>query len=544
MGTRMQYGMTAAVAVMLITTAGSSAQQQSRTPAARDQQQLGREIDSKDVSVPDGYHIEPVVGNLNVPTTAIFDGEDLIVAESGYKNTGAARVLRVKKDGSMQVLASSGLNPPVTGLAMRGGRLYVSHAGKVSVVQGGGLKDIVTDLPVGDHSNDKIVFGPDGKIYMGQGTVTNTGVVGIDNYLFGWLKEHPGVHETPCKDIILIGQNFETENPLTEADDKATTGAYKPFGTAGTAGETIKGNAKCGGSIVRFNPDGSNFEVVAWGLRNPFGVQFDRNGQLWTTFHGADVRGSRNVFNDPDYLVQVEEGAWYGWPDFFDGQPVTDNRFNAPEKAKPTFLWKEHPPVAKPFVTFASHTGANGLAFSPGGTFGFDGDAFIAAYGTFTPVTTGINMALVGFGVLRVDMKTREIHDFIENKLPGPAYINQQDGLNRPSDVLFGPDASMYIVDWGAATIDSEGLKLKPHTGVVWRVYRDGQRPMMTSGTPFLPPADMTADARRPEPMVPNVAQTYKMVSSTLAFIIGILIAIVVVAVLLWRAVRRESANS
>ena len=508
----------------------------------RAQDKPSREIDPDDVSVPDGYRIEAVATNLTVPTTAIFDGEDLLVAESGFNNAGQARVVRIRRNGTTEVVVSSGLNPPVTGLAVRDNTLYVSHAGKVSIVQGNGLKDIVTDLPHGDHHNNKIVFGPDGKIYMGQGTRTNTGVVGIDNYLFGWLKEHPQLHEIPCEDITLTGENFETENPLTEADDKATTGAYKPFGTPSTAGEVIRGNVKCGGSIVRFNPDGSEFELVAWGLRNPFGVQFDGNGQLWTTNHGADVRGSRNVFNDPDYLVRVEQGAWYGFPEYFAGQPVTDARFNAPEKAKPTFLWREHPQRSDAFVTFTSHAGTNGLAFSPGGTFGYAGDAFIAAFGTFAPVTTGINLNPAGFGVLRVDMKTREVHEFVENDLPGPAYINTQNGLNRPTDVLFGRDGSLYIVDWGASTLDTSGLKLVPGTGMVWRVFKEGQAPLFTSGAVAVP------TGRNPpeqiQPMVPNVGETYRMASTTLLFLVGGLIIAVIAIVLAFKFLRRKTRAS
>jgi glucose/arabinose dehydrogenase len=473
-----------------------------------------------------------------VPTTAVFDGEDLIVAESGYNNAGQARIVRIRRNGPADVVVSSGLNPPVTGLAMRGKTLYVSHAGKVSVVQGTSLKDILTDLPHGDHYNNKIVFGPDGKIYMGQGTITNSGVVGIDNYLFGWLKEHPELHETPCKDITLTGENFESVNPLTGADDKAVTGAYKPFGTQSTAGEVIRGNVKCGGSIVRFNPDGSGFELVAWGLRNPYGVQFDASGQLWTTNHGADVRGSRNIFNDPDYLVRVDEGAWYGFPDYFAGKPVTDGRFNAPEKPKPPTLWREHPKRSDAFVTFPSHTGTNGLAFSPGGAFGYQGDAFIAAYGTFAPVTSGVNLNPAGFGVLRVDMKTREIHDFVKNDLPGPAYLNTKNGINRPSDVLFGPDGSLYIVDWGAATLDTSGLKLVPNTGIVWRVFKEGQAPLYTSGAVTIPSGGNPPE--KIEPMVPNVKETYRMASTTLLLVVGGLLVLVVAVVLLIKTLRRS----
>ena len=499
--------------------------------------EAGREIDPEHVDVADGYRIEAVVANLSVPNTAIFDGDDLLIAESGFNNIGKPRIVRVRRDGTVQVVVSEGLQAPVNGLAMHNGTLYVSHLGRVSVVQGSALRDIVTDLPHGDHHNNKIVFGPDGKIYMGQGTSTNTAVVGVDNYLFGWLKERPQNHEIPCRDITLAGQNFESENPLTDGDDRATTGAYKPFGVASKAGEVIRGNVKCGGSIVRFNPDGSGFELVAWGLRNPFGVQFDRNGQLWTTNHGADVRGSRNVFNDPDYLIRVEQDAWYGFPDFFDGRPVTDARFNAPEKPKPTFVLQKHPPLARAFVTFPSHAAANGLAFSPGGAFGFEGDAFVTLFGTFAPVTTGVNIKPVGFGVARVDLKSKEVHDFLDNDLPGPSYLNQQNGLNRPTDVVFGPDASLYVLDWGAATLDTDGLKIKPNTGVVWRVYRDTQSPLRPSGPVMVPAAGLDVDQQTP--MVPNVPETYRMAGNTLALLIGGLVLAIVLVVWVWRRMRR-----
>ncbi|MEX2273844.1 MAG: PQQ-dependent sugar dehydrogenase [Vicinamibacterales bacterium] len=508
--------------------------------AAATAQQPARDIDVDDVRVPDGYRIEAVVANLSVPTTAIFDGADLLIAESGHKNTAKPRVLRVRPDGTVHVIASEGLLGPVTGLAVRNGQIYVSHRTKVSIVEGSALRDIVTNLPSeGDHQNNQIVFGPDGKIYMGQGTTTNTGVVGIDNHIFGWLERHPGLHEIPCQDIVLTGENFKTPNPLTPNDDEVTTGAYRPFGAAGVAGEVIKGSPKCGGSIARFNPDGSGFELVASGLRNPFGLAFDGNKQLWSTFHGADVRGSRNVFNDPDYLVRVEHGAWYGWPEFFDGEPVTASRFNAIDKPKPTFLWKEHPVLTPAFATISSHAAASGLAFSPGGAFGYPGDVFIAQFGTFAPVTTGINVQPLGFRVVRLDMRTRESHDFARNQLPGPAYLNGQEGFNRPVDVVFGPDSSLYVVDWGASTINDTGLILYPGTGVVWRIYREGQQAAVRpTGPVVVTAAGVPEDQREPE--VPNIPESYRSVASTLALLIGSVIATLFLIIYGWRRARRK----
>jgi len=62
--------------------------------------------------------------------------------------------------------------------------------GKISSVTGEGkVTDLVTGLPgYGDHFNNQLAPGPDGKIYFGQGAATSSGVVGLDNgYPFVWL---------------------------------------------------------------------------------------------------------------------------------------------------------------------------------------------------------------------------------------------------------------------------------------------------------------------------------------------------------------------
>jgi glucose/arabinose dehydrogenase len=492
--------------------------------------------------LPDGYRIEAIAINLSVPTTAIFDQSDLLIAESGWAQTARPRVLRLKPDGSVSVVVGDGLEGPITGLLMIDGTLYISHKGKVSAFENGRLRDILTDLPSnGDHQNNKIVRGGDGKIYMGQGTVTNSGVVGVDSYIFGWLPKHQQVREIPCKDITLAGQDFETENPLTPASDTTTTGPYQSFGTRSQPNQVIKGDVKCGGSIVRFNPDGSGLELVAWGLRNPFGLQFDAQGKLWTTFHGADVRGSRDIYNDPDYLVQVEDGAWYGWPEFFDGQPVTADRFVAPGKPRARFLWKDHPPLRRPFATFQTHSGANGLAFSPGGAFGFDGDAFIAMFGAFVPMTTGVNLRPAGFNVVRVNMQTGQNEVFASNVLPGPHFVNRQGGFDRPSDLLFAADTSLYIIDWGSSTVTTGGLKLVPQTGVVWRVYPE-RVGAVRSGGPVTVQAASLPEAQR-EPEVRNVPEFYRMIREPLILVGGFLALVIATVLLFVRSLFRRAAR-
>lgn len=501
----------------------------------------GRNPDPGAIRLPQGYRIEAVVTNLSVPTTLVVEDGDLIVTESGWADTARPRVLRISLDGRVQVLVGDGLRGPVTGVLFLNGALYVSHRGRVSLVEDDRIvRDAVTDLPSdGDHQNNQIVAGPDGRIYMGQGTVTNSAVVGIDNYIFGWLDKHPQLHETPCRDIALTGENFETEDPLTQADDRVSTGAYKPFGTPGRPGEVITGSPKCGGSIVRFDPDGSGFEVVAWGLRNPFGLAFDRSGVLWATYHGADVRGSRSIFDDPDYMVRVQEGAWYGWPEFFAGEPVTARRFDAPTQRAPAFLWREHPPLARPDVTFDTHSGINGFAFSPGGAFAFEGDAFIAMFGAYVPVATGINVRPAGYSVVHLNMRTREVHEFASNTLPGPSYVNRSGGFDRPTDIAFGPDQSMYVLDWGSSTVTEKGLELVPQTGVVWRIYPVALGPVRPSGPIVVEAAPLPAAQRQAQ--VRNVRELYEMIGPPLLLLLGAIILALLGLVLLLRRGRRTA---
>ena len=96
-----------------------------------------------------------------------------------------------------------------------------------------GTKTVLIDnLPTrGDHHTNKPVIGPDGYLYFGQRTYSNSGVVGHDNAEFGWLKRFPNLHDIPCKDIRLNDRNFTTNNPLEpDSREEVLTGAFWPFG--------------------------------------------------------------------------------------------------------------------------------------------------------------------------------------------------------------------------------------------------------------------------------------------------------------------------
>src|SRR5215203_6431476 len=65
-------------------------------------------------------------------------------------------------------------------------------------------------------------------------------------------------------------------------------------------------------TISRANPDGSDLEIFATGMRNPVGLAFQpETDLLWATVNERDNQGNEIP---PDLVTIVEEGANYGWP--------------------------------------------------------------------------------------------------------------------------------------------------------------------------------------------------------------------------------------
>jgi glucose/arabinose dehydrogenase len=249
-----------------------------------------------------------------------------------------------------------------------------------------------------------------------------------------------------------------------------------PFGTASRPGQVVKGQARCTGAILRVRTSGGEPELVAWGMRNPFGLSFDRDGQLYVTDNGYDVRGSRGVFGAPDLLWRVSTGGWYGWPDFVGGRPVDDEFFQPPDRPRPQRMLQQAPGVPpKPVARLAVHSSSNGLDVSRSEAFGFVGQLFVAQFGDQAPAV-GKVWAPVGFKVIAVDPRSGEISDFAMNqgKDSGPASRLGRPGLERPVAVRFSPDGrALYVVDFGVLRMDESGKShAQPATGTLWKITR------------------------------------------------------------------------
>ncbi len=442
--------------------------------------------DSSGVALPSGYGIERVASGLTFPTGITFDGAGrLYVIEGGYsygERFTRPRLLELQAGGtSREVAAGEEHDGPWTGVQHAGDAFYIAEGatvrgGRILRLSRDGQRTVlVADLPSrGDHHTNGPVVR-DGWVYFGQGTATNAGVVGEDDAQFGWLKRAPGFHDVPCRDVTLAGVNFESNNPLAPGT-KVTTGAYLPLGTPSQPGQVVKGERRCTGAILRVRTTGGEPELVAWGFRNPFGLVFDDDGQLYATDNGYDVRGSRGVFGAPDLLWRVSPGAWYGWPDYAGDRPISSQLFQAPDRPVPPRLLRDPPGAPpRPVARLAVHSSSDGLDISRSEAFGFVGQVFIAQFGDQAPAV-GKVWAPVGFKVVKVDPRSGEIADFAVNqgKDGGPASRLQRGGLERPLAVRFSPDGrALYLVDFGVLQMDEAGRShAQPGTGAVWRIAR------------------------------------------------------------------------
>lgn len=447
-----------------------------------------RPVNPDDIALPAGYTAEAVATGLTFPTAVAFDEQGrLHVIEAGYSYGEVflePRLLRVEPGGSLTTVATGIKNGPWTGVTFHNGNFYVAEGGELlggkilRISPDGNITSLIEDLPtMGDHHTNGPVIGADGMLYFALGTATNSGVVGPDNYDYGWLKRYPDFHDIPCQDVVLVGRNYTSNLPPEPKSEEHVTGAYSSYGAATTPGQVIEGRIPCSGAVLRMSPEGgAPPELVAWGFRNPFGLAFSPAGQLYVSDNGFDVRGSRPVWGTGDYLWEVQQGQWYGWPDYSGGLAFNGDRFDPPGEEPPQPILAQHPnKPPQPVATLGVHSSSNGLDFSRSDAFGFDGQVFVAQFGDLAP-GVGKVLAPVGYKVLRVDVESGVVTEFAANKgkTVAPASKLKTGGFERPISVKFSPDGeSLYVVDFGIMeTGEGEDNNPVVKTGVIWKITK------------------------------------------------------------------------
>ena len=512
---------------------------QGATPVAQDATpQAGFPV----VELPEGYQIEKVVEGLTYPTGLTWDSAGhMYVAEAGgaFLDLGApSRILQIENGQATEVAnltETVGTIASVVGLFWYNDAFYFTHrdpddrTGAVSRLTSDGQ---VTQLFSGivdhqaEHQINDIRMGPDGRMYVASGPAGNAAVVGLDLAPFVMLS--PDVHTTPCEDIVLTGRNyvtpdFRSDNPY----ETVMTGAYVPFGTETMPGQVIEGTVKCGGAILVFEPENENPEgtlaVHAWGLRNVIGLAWDPEGVMYAAVNGYDIRGSRPVQDEFDPTYRIEEGTWYGWPDFSAAlEPLTDPKFGVPGALQPPVMIEGQPVNAEAPGFVIDHE-ASGLQVADASLIAglhdwnsspsmldvapqswneFAGQLFVAEWGDLAPPTNPLRDEPKGSRIVRIDPQSGDVVPFAQTAKPGPASAQMAMGmgLERPFDVKFGPDGAMYIVDYGVARINpaSEGTPyaFPPETGIIWKITpTDG-----ATGTPAAVESEALEEILTPEP--------------------------------------------
>ena len=480
------------------------AEQMTATPGSADELRhlptaARPKVDPADVWVPDGYTVEALLVGISLPVGLNFGADGTLYVMEGGSTWPTRpylppRILRYKPDaGTLDVLAVEDL-AGARGISQYGDHLYVSckggyHGRVVRYDLDGTNRTVVVDgIPSGGwHEPGGPIFTPDGWMYFGFGSVSQQGVVLPQGFMVDMLRQ-PRTHDVPGADVTLTGNNVQTNDPAAAFPFYAYSGAFKPYGVPAEKGEVVKGQLKCSSGVWRARPDGSQMELLAWGIRNPFGLAFDEDFELYASDNDMEETGDRAVAQDPDRVWHVRSAKtppgsvttpdWYGFPDICaDGLPV-DHETHKPERGNPAKpLIADPPPWAGPAAFLERpHSGMCKMDFCRSDAFGPGrrGKLFLAEFGTYAPMNSPHDEDRNhGFKVVAIDVQNGTAEDFVRNPEPGPASLYKSGGIERPVDCKFSPDGrSLYVLDFGYSPVDETKVLAYGHTGVLWRVTR------------------------------------------------------------------------
>ncbi|MEZ5501128.1 MAG: PQQ-dependent sugar dehydrogenase [Halioglobus sp.] len=294
-------------------------------------------------------------------------------------------ILLLRRDANGDGLADAketllaGLQRP-QGLDIDGDWLYVAESNRVSRIRfnsaagtvEGELQPLVEGLTDnGNHWSKTVRIGPDGKLYLTQGSTCNV---------------------------------------CTEEDPRRAT-------------------------MMRFEPDGSQGEIIATGLRNSVGFDWAPwSGAIYATDNGRDLLGDNFP---PCELNHIEAGRFYGWP-YFNGDNVPDPDMGVDPRAD------QRQPTA-PAHKFRAHNAPLGISFldAAGLPPQFQRSALVALHGSWNRSSPD------GYKVVSLHWTEAGIEE--RDFLTG---FNQDGDISgRPVDVAQGPDGAIYISDDYAGAI-------------------------------------------------------------------------------------------
>lgn len=331
-----------------------------------------------EISLPQGFRITVYAADVPNARQMALGPPGVVFVGSRSEGKVYAVVDREGGNRAVHVLAS-GLNQP-SGIAFRDGALYVAAVSRILRIRDAARDPAHPPKPevVGDaypsdahHGWKFIAFGPDGRLYVPVGA--------------------------PCNICTPPG-------PLYAA-------------------------------ITRIDLAGGRPEVVAHGVRNSVGFDFDpATGDLWFTDNGRDWLGDDQPPDELNHLTKV--GEHFGFP-FCHGNGIRDPDFNA-GRACSEFT----PPTRE----LGPHVAALGMRFYTGRMFPekYRGGIFIAEHGSWNRSTP------IGYRVSFVKIENGRATSY-EPFAAG--WLRGSTASGRPADVLVMPDGALLVSDDKAGRI-------------------------------------------------------------------------------------------
>jgi glucose/arabinose dehydrogenase len=184
-------------------------------------------------------------------------------------------------------------------------------------------------------------------------------------------------------------------------------------------------------TITRMDPDGSNREIYAHGVRNSVGFTWHpETKELWFTDNGRDMLGDDIP---PCELNRVTEaGQHFGYP-YCHGGVVKDPEFG-----------DQYPcsDFVAPVQAMGAHVAPLGVKFNTGNMFPekYRNMAFIAEHGSWN------RSKKVGYRISLVTLENNTATSY-ETFLDGWLDEEKQEAFGRPVDMLFLKDGSLLISD-------------------------------------------------------------------------------------------------